>query len=265
MNVFEQQFGTSFGFSKSDSLTGRIVNGIVTSGHSFRDFGLYPRVRPVISAPEIQATGYEVPGRDGKIDTTEALDGVPHYLNREGTFQFTFIGDRSKRGEVEHLLNNRLHGKRMKIVLDENPDGYYQGRLRVDEIEYDREGHKAHYTVIGDLDPYKFEFETASEEWLWDPFSFEHGIIRAYHDMELSNTTEVTIIGSGYPVVPDIYVQSKTGTLTVTFGDPAQTVTLDVGSNEDKLTGLILRDDSEVLLTFNGTGTVKIDYKTGWL
>ena len=264
-DYFENKLGTSFGFSKSNSATGRICNGIVTDGHSFRDFGLYPRIKPVVAAPEVQVSEYEVPGRDGKIDMTEALDGVPHYLNREGTFQFTKLGDRSEWGVTEHLLKNKLHGKRTKIVIDEEPDGYYEGRLTLDEIEYDRAGHNAYYTILGDLEPYKYEFDTAGEDYLWDPFSFEHGVARGYNNIALSGTTEYTIIGSGYPVVPDIYVNSKTGTLTVTFGSPAQTVTLDLGSNEDKLTGLILRDDSEVVLTFNGTGNVKIDFKTGWL
>lgn len=264
-NYFEDHLGTSFGFEKSGTEEGRIVNGIITDGHSFRDIGLYPRNKPVILPPEIQSSEYEVPGRDGTIDTTEALDGVVHYKNRVGTFPFTLIGNRSMRDVVEHFINNKIHGRRRQIVLDEEPDGYYEGRLRLDEIEHDKNGKKSYYTIVGDLDPYKYEFATAAEDWLWDPFSFEHGVVRAYDDIQLAGTTHVTIIGSGLPVVPDIYVYNKTGTLTVTYGTPEHTVTLDVGSNEDKLTDLILRDDSEVVLTFSGTGIIKIDYKTGWL
>lgn len=302
------EFGTSFGFTLTPPIgtgTGTITQaqyeaiykpkeifkGIYTESHSGRDLGLYPRSKPRIISPELQLSGIEVPGRNGRLDTTEALDGMQHYFNSEGVFEFTAIG-RENWSSAYFKLRNKLHGKKMPIVLDEEPDGYYVGRLTVDEPEYDHQSGEAFFTVTADMEPFKYSFDNVTNgEWLWDPFCFPTGIIRNYHHIEIGedsisvqrsrnplpryadiNTVEIpgktmVIYGTAIPTVPNIVVSS--GTLSVTYipagSDTPKTVALTIGDNEDKMDDLILSDDSGTELTFIGTGTIAIEMKTGWL
>ena len=36
----------------------------------------------------------------------------------------------------------------------------------------------ADFVITGDVQPFKMERYTAAENWLWDPFSFENGIVK---------------------------------------------------------------------------------------
>lgn len=262
-NYYENHLGTSFGFSTSGTAAQRICLGLYTNAHSYRDFGLLPKEKPVIDPPKVQVSSIAVPGRDGDIDTTEALDGLVHFGNCKGTFRFTAIDGRQTWDEIYWKLKNRLHGRRKRVVLDEAPDGYYDGRLSVsDKPEYDSETGKAIFTVTGDFQPYKLGFTSTIESWLWDPFSFEHGVIRDYSSITIRNGSgNVTIIGSTMPVVPDIKVVS--GSLTVDWdGNPDDPIALATGSNIDKLYNLILLE-GEKTLQFTGSGEIQIEYRTG--
>ena len=260
---YADKFGTSFGFALSDSEDGRIVNGITTNGHSYRDFELLPVEKPVIEPAKVDEHYVEIPGMDGRIDMTESLDGVVHYKTRKGLFRFVSIG-RDNWDAVFKRLKSRLHGKKTEIVLDEDPTGYYKGRLSVEKPEYDYKTTKATYEVTGNLEPYKYEFNATDEDWLWDTFDFENGVIREYGNIEIDGTLDVEIIGSDMPVTPDIKLLSGSATVTFT-GHTGSPITLRSGSNLDQLYELILRDNATITLHFAGSGTVSISYETGWL
>lgn len=260
---YKDKFGTSFGFNLSSSKKGRIVNGVTTDGHSYRDFGLFPAEKPVIEPAKVDEHYVEVPGMDGRIDMTESLDGVVHYKTRKGSFRFISIG-REKWDAAFQMLKSRLHGKKTKIVVDEDPSGYYVGRLAVEKPSYNSKNTKAYFDVSGNLEPYKYDFTLTDEDWLWDPFSFENGVIREYGNIAIDGTLDYTIIGSDIPVTPDIKLLS--GSVTVTFtGHTGNPITLRSGSNIDQLYELILRDNATITLHFAGSGTVAISYETGWL
>lgn len=266
-NPFERQFGTSFGFVKSAtkpsgySTKDAIVAGIYTHGHSFRDYGLYPVEKPVITAPEIQVNEVEVPGRDGLLDATEALDGIVHYYNREGTFKFSKVGDRSQWDAAYAMLKNDLHGKRKQIVIDEEADGYYYGRITVEEPEYDKEKKTAIFELTANLEPFKYDFAESYEDWLWDPFSFVTGVIREYGSITITNSGSVVLYGSKITTVPDIYVTS--GSLSVSWSGHSA-VALSTGSNIEKTPDLVL-SETPITLNFTGSGVISIKFKTGVL
>lgn len=262
---YYDKFGTSFGFTKDSTKGTKIVNGIYSTCHSLRDLGLHPRSKPRIISPDIQSDPQEMPGHDGLLDDAEEMDGTVHFFNREGVFEFVNIDGRETWDACEKRLK-RLHGRKKQIVLDEDPTGYYYGRLHVDEPEYDSEGGKAFYTVTADLEPFKYDFSTTIEPWLWDPFSFIDGVIRNYGSKEI-NDSSITIYGSMIPTVPDIDVKSiSSASLKVTFENmfgQSKTVTLGIGSNLGKLYELYLTDDSPKVLQFEGSGVIDIVYKTG--
>ena len=104
MSDYTKERGVSFGY--------RTENGNVRGErHSFRDFGLYQKDAPELEAPEVNTSGIYVPGADGVIDTTDAMDGTAHYKNRKAVFTFFLAGPRDRWVEVYHRLLRELHGE----------------------------------------------------------------------------------------------------------------------------------------------------------
>ena len=282
-DYYAHNLGTSFGFIRQDP--GAIVGtaavdtatlsevpsedtiflGVISKYHSFRTFGLHPRTKPEISAPEAQTASIVVPGRDGEIDMTEALDGNVHFSNRRGEFNFTQLGGRRSWDGTYAKLKNLLHGRVYEIVMDEEHDGYYRGRLNVETPVYDDKRGVAYFSITANLEPFKYGFSTTVEPWLWDPFSFVTGVIRDYANIEINDGGTITIIGSALAVVPDIQlIRLDSEQMTVTYPGRAEPLVLRMGSNEDYMTDLVMRDE-EVPLTFTGSGKIRIAYKTGVL
>lgn len=122
--------------------------------HSYRAYGMLLKSRPYIAPPEPKTKLVEVPGSDMVIDLTESLTGKVHYGMREGKFEFWVVGGRSKWPAVYAALLNDLHGKRLKIVLDDDPNYYWVGRVAVDEWGSDKK--TATIVLTAQLEPYKY-------------------------------------------------------------------------------------------------------------
>ena len=183
MSYFDFHHGVSWGYY-IDAETGRIVH----RGHSFSYFGLYP-VDLKISAPEINTSAIYVPGMDGKIDTTQALDGVVHFKNRMADFRFKQLDASRDWSSVYHELLHYLHGRIQPIVLDDDPNGYYVGRWSADKPQQKKRGDVVYFTVRGDLEPYQYGFLSTGEPWLWAPFRFTaDSIRRPYYDIKIFGT-----------------------------------------------------------------------------
>lgn len=121
--------------------------------HSYRAWGLLLKDRPYIAPPEPKTKLIEVPGSDTVIDLTESLTGQVHYGMRESKFEFFVVDGRSKWSAVYSALLNELHGKRVQIVLDDDPNYYWVGRVRVDEMESDKK--TATIVLAALLEPHK--------------------------------------------------------------------------------------------------------------
>lgn len=128
--------------------------GVTFNGkHSLNDYGLYLSERPIIGNPEPQLYMIKVPGRNGLIDATASVTGDTSYSNRQ--LQFVFATQKTIAEQVgsRDALNNDIHGKQVKIILDEDPDYYYFGRATVEW--HDAEDWKAKCTVTVDAEPFK--------------------------------------------------------------------------------------------------------------
>lgn len=121
--------------------------------HSYRAYGLFLKNRPYISAPKPKTKLVEIPGTDTVLDLTESLTGKVHYGMREGKFEFFVVDGRSKWSAIYSALLNELHGKQMKIVLDDDPNYYWVGRVTVDEWESNEK--TATIVLTAQLEPYK--------------------------------------------------------------------------------------------------------------
>lgn len=227
--------------------------------HSYRDWGLFLKSRPTISPPSPKTIYIDIPGSDGVIDLTESLTGDVKFDNRTIKCEFVVIDARNRWANIYSEILDYLHGQRLKIILDNDPTYYYIGRVQVNEWKSD----KASATIVieGNVEPYKMEMFSSLEDWEWDSFNFETGIIRDYEDLRVDESLTFTIEGGRKAVVPSFIVKSDDGSgLQVQFD--GSTYTLPDGT--DRVINIVLKSGTNIL-KFTGNGTVSIDYRGGRL
>lgn len=210
------------------------------------------------ATPEVKRESVEVPGADGELDLSEVLTGYPTYENRRGSIKFRFYDNGTPARPRWHNLKNYLHGRTMRAVVEDDFEYYYEGRFMVGDLEWAKRGNWAETEISYDVKPYKLEFSTSIEDWLWNPFNFETGVIREYGGIAVDGETTVTVIGSRMPVVPKFVVTG--GALTLSFG--TNLYDLPVGTTVIPQITLM---DNEYEMIFSGTGTVSIEFRGGCL
>ncbi len=227
--------------------------------HSYRDWGLLLKSRPVISPPSPKTVYVDIPGSDGIIDLTESLTGDVKFDNRTITCEFVVLDARNRWSDIYSEIMDYLHGQRMKVRLDEDPTYYYEGRLQVNEWKSDKV--TSTITIEGDVEPYKMEMFSSLEDWEWDSFNFETGIIRDYKEIRVDESLTFTIEGRRKSVVPSFTVVSDDGSgLQVRFNG----TTYDLPDGTSRVLNIVIKNGTNTLY-FTGNGTVSIDYRGGRL
>lgn len=227
--------------------------------NTWDDFHMMPvkAGRIEFATPELKYSAVSVAGSDNELDFSEALTGYPTYEPRKGSVKFRFYDDGTLVRYRFERLKNHLHGKRMQAVIEDEPEFYYEGRFQVGDLKWKEHGNWADTELSYILDAYKLEFTTSLEDWLWDPFNFETGVIREYNGIEVNGEKVVTITGSRKPTSPRFIVE---GTMNMTF--EGVTYSLTTGT---VVIPMIMLVDQEYEFTFRGTGTVSIDMRAGSL
>ena len=228
-----------------------IVRGVKFGNyHSFNDWGLYLAAYHVASPPEPQLTLVSVPGRDGSLDLSQSLDGTIHYADRTLEFRFLCIASRTAWPTIYRKIQNTIHGKRMDIRVDDDPGYHYTGRIRVKPPNYAKRDFTVE--VEATVEPFKYADISTAEQWKWDPFNFETGIIREYGHMAVDGSLAVDVYGFDQPVTPSVTVHSAADMSVRVGGKTYQlpgnrTTTLDFNATSGK-----------TAWTFSGTGDVSI-------
>lgn len=229
------------------------------SKHSYDDWGLILKSRPVISPPSPKTVYVDIPASDGIIDLTESLTGDVKYENRSITCEFNVIDARNRWSNVYSEILDFLHGQELKVILDEDPTFYYIGRLTVNEWNSDKR--TSTITIEGNVQPYKLEKYSSLEDWEWNPFNFENGIIRDYRDVMVDEELTFTIEGRRKRIVPIFDVLSEEGNgMDVTFNG----VTYHLTDGMNRVLNIVIKDGTNTL-QFEGCGKVSIDYRGGRL
>lgn len=237
-----------------------MMNGVTFgSKHSYRDWGLILKSRPVISPPSPKTVYVDIPASDGIIDLTESLTGDVKYENRTITCEFNVLDARNRWSNIYSEILDFLHGQQMKVIFDEDPTYYYIGRVKVNEWKSNKK--TSTITIEGSVEPYKLEMFSSLEDWEWDSFNFETGIIRDYENIRVDGSLTFTIEGRRKAVVPSFIVQSDDGTgLKVKFNG----TTYDLPDGTNRVLNIIIKDGTNTLY-FTGNGTVSINYRGGRL
>ena len=252
----------------------------VTFGNynTWDDWHLIPVKRPFIVNPAVKFKSVDLVGANGELDYTTTLVGYPLYENRKNSLVFRMVD-----AEDQHSAQARrdeivayLHGRYRQMTLEDQPEYYYQGRFEVTDNTYKGKGEWADITINYNLEPFKYYISQSTDDWLWDPFSFETGIIQKafFYGIETSSDSWtyinnlVSLVGD-MPVYPVIKVTVDSGktvqiqTYNTRDGAWSGSVTYSA-STTDADSGLVF-DVNTTRVRIKGYGTVDITFRTGRL
>lgn len=224
--------------------------------NTWDDWHLIPATRPLFNPPTVKTNYVDIPGGDGVIDLTTALAGRPVFSNRTGSWTFYVENGFKSWTALYSEIMVYLHGQKMRAVLEDDPDYYYEGRFSVNAWKSEKSW--SQIVIDYNVGPYKKTVNTTGEDWLWDPFNFETGVIRRYKDLPVKGTLDVTVVGNVMPSVPTIIVSAS----GFTVGFNGRTYSLTRGTNV--IDDIVIVSGENVLI-FTGNGTVTVEHNGGTL
>lgn len=191
-----------------------------------------------LSPPTVVTKYVNIPGRNGSLDYSQAITGYVVYEDRDVTMEFRLETDLEDEyiEKIDEVMN-LLHGQRMIVVADVDPDYQWDCRL---EVKDDRKSRKQSVvTITGTAYPYKRKTtDTVVEQTVTD------------------TATEITCSNIAEPVIPTIETSAS---MQIQFG--GKTFNVQEGTH----TLDILFMAGENVLTVTGPGTIKITYREGSL
>lgn len=200
--------------------------------HSYYDLNLV--LSEVDIPPATPKTNFvDIPGADGSVDLTEAL-GEVKFKDRECKFTLTafpYENFEVKKRQVSNLLN----GKRIRIILDKDPDYFWEGRCAVDDYASDRNLHQI--VVKATVAPYKLREKPTVVS------------------VKAGENVTVKLKNGRRRAIPTIETVAET---TITFR--GNTFNLNAGTQ--RILDIMLTEGTNVL-TVTSTGAVKFTYQEG--
>ncbi len=236
-----------------DALAG--FGATLGSWHTYKDGGLIITNPLIAQTPEPKTVLVDIPGSSTVLDMSEALTGRVEYARRQLTFELAGAKPATDWPRAHSQIVSLLHGKRLDIVLDEEPDWAFTGRVSVSGLE--RVGDAGTLTITADCDAYRHSSDDSLGSWLWDSLNFETGTIREWANLTVDGTLQVVLPASPAPSVPTFIVSNLAAGAEAKVRISRRTYTLVSGRNrfaQESLTG-------QATVTFTGTFTVSIDYR----
>lgn len=224
--------------------------------NTWDDWHLIPTSRPVINPPSVKNSTIDIPGGDGELDMTTVLAGRPLFNNRTGSVEF-YVENGFKDWTVMFSeVMAYLHGKKMRAILEDDPAYYYEGRFAVNSWKSNKE--RSTIVIDYSLHPYKQDVLGTDEDWIWDTFNFETGIIRNYKNLPVNGQLELVVVVDMMPVSPTI-IASASG---MTVGHEDVVYALNKGVN---IIPELVLTQGENTLVFTGNGTITVKQTGGRL
>lgn len=214
-------------------------SGIVIDGINTTTFGLKLKSQD-IGIPFVKKIYIPIPAGNGSIDLTDSLTGEANYSDREGNFSFDFVASTSERPELIEAFGSYVHGKKRIILLPDDPNFYYIGRLEIAGFTT-QSGPYAQLDLKTTCEPYKYKLNPTTVS----------GII------DVSGTLELECNNSRKRVIPTI---TTDGAIGVTFG--LNTYSLGVGTHT--VTNIVFVEGANILSITGAEGvTVSVEYQEG--
>lgn len=165
--------------------------------NTWESWGLIPESRPTLSHPSQKTTTQDCNAINGIIDLSWSNAPYPLFSNREGSFSFIYnplvqmCYDKHKPWNVLYSeISEFIHGRKLRMVLEDDPEYYYEGRFWVENWTSNSDGSGSVITIGYSVEPYKMSILSSLNEWLWDPFNFYNGVIQSsIFDMTIDSGT----------------------------------------------------------------------------
>lgn len=205
--------------------------------HSFYEWGLILTEGKEIEAPDYKKIEVEIEGSHGVLDYTETFGGIK-YKNRKLSFPFVkpdIVPDGYL--SLYSLIQNTIHGKKMQVILDDDPAFFYYGRVTINEWKSSKN--------LGTI-----QIEVDAEP-------FKQSIAETVVSHTVSGNANIVLQNDKMPVVPTITTNAE---FLIDFGSyneiyPAGTF---------QMPELELSEgDNPIYL--EGTGTITFRYRKGRL
>ena len=189
--------------------------------HSYNDLRLILSKKE-IGSPAVKETKIEIEGADSYLDLTDFF-GEPKYQNVNHKFDFSTIEKNSL--SLFSTIKNALHGKKVRIILDDDPAFYYVGRLSVSS--FTSEKGIGSLTIEADCEPYKYKTaKTIITQVVNGPSTIILANMRKRAVPEVSIDTEGSLnivyqgniwdLGAGSYTLPELELQAGENTVAVT-------------------------------------------------
>lgn len=203
-----------------------------TKRNTWDDWHLIPTSRPFIAPPAVKTSFVEIPGGNGALDLTESLAGRPLYQPRSGSWEFIAENGFMEWSDLYSAVMMYLHGRSMRVVLEDDPAYYYTGRLSVTNWRSDKA-----YSAIAinyALDPFKRRFLSDS-----------------YQNMKVEGSMKRTVTADCNFLTPPTIEADQPIQLSLNM----TTVMLEKGINTPE--GIFLQNGANEL-RFEGNATVSV-------
>lgn len=251
--------------------------------NTYDDWKIVPKERPFFAPPSVKTNYVDIPGASSKIDFSEALTGYPLYDNRTGSIEFYILGElediERKWYEIYSEITNYVHNRNLRAILEDDPFYFYEGRFSVENYAPGNSASEPRSTITinYDVGPYKWNVERSTDSnWLWDPFSFETGVILSGVFGSIPVTTSYQTINLthaliGYaPLTPEFIVSTTTNSgMYIKFVNPDLNINMEkrVSDGTTMLYDFVLFGSNSTLSyrTVSGTGTLSVRFREGRL
>lgn len=207
-----------------------VQGAIFGNKRSKEDYGAvmnYARITP----PSVKENYVDIAGGDSSIDLTEAVGGVV-FEDGKISFKFTLFDAESK-----EKMKNDLHGKRLKICLEREPEFYYEGRVSV--TSENQTGNIYELCIDARVNPYKMEKQIT------------------IHDEEVKAAKEIIILNERMPTMPVITARGNININYAGVGFSLKTGTYEIPE-------ITFREGIN-RLKVSGNGSVRLEYRKGKL
>lgn len=243
--------------------------------NTWDDWRLVPTSRPLFNPPPQKVKTLDVPGGNGVIDLSQSLTGYPVFQNRTGSIEFVVINNFKPWHMAYSDIMDYLHGQNMRAILEDDPEYFYEGRFTVNSWKSDKDNSKI--AIDYDVGPYKWSILSSTDDWLWDPFNFQNGVIRTKLFRDIPVTTEQTkreldakLFGRA-PVCPVFRTRTSAQRgVHIRFINPQLDIdtTKLLPEGEIQIPELLFFGDMGATIYMwcdSGTGSVSIDFRQGRL
>ena len=212
------------------------MNGVLLGNyHTYDDLNLIINSKEIGEA-KVRKKQLQVEGASGYLDYTEYF-GYPTYDNRTLIFNVQMLAVPTDFLSEYSRISNALNGQKVRIVLDDDPDFYYVGRISISKLKTEK--NQAFFDITCDCEPYKYKANATV-------------ITQA-----VSGTATITLENLAKRVVPTI---TTTAEFQFVWGEFSATV----AAGTFKIPELELVAGSNTI-TLVGTGNVTFEYLEGGL